>query len=283
MKWGSMKGQAASSASLAFIDRRDNSVVASEPIEDSQNPYLLPPPDTLVWHYVRFDYLQTLLQNKALWLTRLDKQTDKNYGKYSDANAREWTPAVQKLLERVGFTVHSDKDERSQLQWNNQIFRQRAFIHCWSIRTKESAWMWNSFVSGQPRSVAVRSTVGSLQAALIGQPVEILRMLYHPTGQPRPDWSYTAPFTAKDKDAHIHERELRVLTMRSHDDPEVEHKLIPVERKQLIRKVVIHPASPPSFREEVRTALKLYDVPAHVAGSQLQTGDLQAAALHGTH
>ena len=40
--------------------------------------------------------------------------------------------------------------------------------------------------------------------------------------------------------------------MRRHDEPEVEYKLIPVERKQLIRKVVIHPASPSSSNAELR-------------------------------
>ena len=278
MKKKRTKDQAQSSMSLAIVDRRNNSVVSSVPVEDSQNPRILPPSDTFIWHYVRFDYFQALLQNKALWLTRLDKQTDKNDGMYSDANAHKWTPVVQSLLERAGFTVNSEKDEWTQLQWNNQIFRQRAFIHCWSIRRKESAWMWNSFVEREACSVAVRSTVGSLQAALVGQPVEILRMLYYPPGQPRPDWSYTAPFTAKDKDAHIHERELRILTMRDHDEPEVQYKLNSVNLSHLVRKVVIHPASASGFRDEVRNTLKLHGIPAHVAGSQLRTGDLQAVA-----
>src|SRR6478609_4171991 len=100
--------------------------------------------------------------------------------------------------------------------------------------------MWNSFVSGESRSVAIRSTVDSLQAGLIGQPIQILRMLYYSAGQPRPDWSYTAPFTAKDKDAHVHERELRILTMCDHDEPAVEYKLIPVNLNRLVRHVVIH-------------------------------------------
>jgi len=267
------KSQSQSSMSLAIIDRRNNSVVSSMPVEDSQNPHILPPSDTFIWHYIRFDYFQGLLQNKALWLTRLDKQTDKNDGMYSDANAHKWTPVVKTLLERAGFTVQSEKDEWSQLQWNNQIFRQRAFIHCWSIRRRESAWMWNSFVGGEIRSVTLRSTVGSLKAALIGQPVEILRMLYYPRGRPRPDWSYTAPFAAKDRDAYVHESELRVLTMRGHDEPEAEHRLIPVDTKQLIRRVVIHPASASGFRDEVRNALKLHGIPAHVAVSQLPAGD----------
>jgi hypothetical protein len=59
---------------LAIIDRRKNSVVSSEPVEDSQNP-LIPPPDTIIRHHIRFDFFQTSLRNRALWLTRLDKQS----------------------------------------------------------------------------------------------------------------------------------------------------------------------------------------------------------------
>jgi hypothetical protein len=268
-----------SSMSLAIIDRQNNRVISSVPVEDSQNPQILPAPDTAIWHYLRFDFFKELLKNKALWLTRLDKQSDKNDGMYSSANAHRWSPVVQKLLDGSGFTVQVGKDDETQLQWTNQILRKRAFIHCWSIRSKESALMWNSFVLGDSRSIAVRSTVGCLSSALDGQPVEILRMLYYPTGHPRPDWSYTAPFSAKDKSAHIHERELRVLTLLDGDKAEnADHKLIPADLKKLIRKVVVYPASPKSFRLEVHNELKIHGIPAHVAGSQLQVCDLQAMA-----
>jgi hypothetical protein len=265
--------------SLAIIDRRNNTIVSSQPVEDSQNPLILPTPDTFIWHYIRFDFFQDLLRNKALWLTRLDKQPDKNDGMYSDANAHQWTPALQKLMERSGFKIQIGKGEWPQLQWTNQILRERTFIHCWSIRVKESAWMWNSFLSGEPRSIALRSTVGSLITALKGQPVDFARMLYYSSGQARPDWSYTAPFTAKDRDAHINERELRVMTMLDSGlSVNPNHRLIPVDLKKLIRKVVMHPASPSSFRSEVRNELKGYEIPVHVAGSQLQICDLKAVA-----
>jgi hypothetical protein len=274
-----MEKNAASSMSLAVIDRRINSVIASVPVNDSQNPYIIPPADTFIWHHVRFDFFQALLQNKALWLTRLDKQTDKNDGMYSDANAYGQTPIVQQLLAKAGFTVLPGKSDRSQLKWVNEILRKRAFIHCWSIRKKEAAWMWNSFARGETRSIALRSTVGCLRDALSGQPVEFLRMLYYPAGQPRPDYSYTAPFSAKDKNAYIREQELRILFIRDGDEQENdEHKLIPVDVRKLIRKVVIHPASPSAFRSEVRNTLKLHKIPVHVAGSQLDVADLKAAA-----
>lgn len=265
--------------SLAIIDRWNNSIVSSQPLEDSQNPLILPPLDTLIWHYIRFDYFQELIKNKALWLTRLDKQSDKNDGIYSDANSHQWTPVIQKLMERSGFNIQLGKDSESQIQWTNKILRARTFIHCWSIRARESAWMWSAFVNGEPRSIALRSTVGSLMTALKGQPIDFARMLYYSTGQARPDWSYTAPFTAKDRYAHINERELRVMTMLDSGALEnPNHRLIPVDLKKLIRKVVINPASPPNFRSEVRNELKAHEIPAPVATSQLKICDLEVMA-----
>ena len=264
--------------SLAIIDRRNNSIVSSEPVEDSQNPQMLPAPDTVIWHYISFDHFKELLKNNALWLTRLDKQRlDKSDGMYSEANFRQWTPTVQKLLDKAGFTVKAAKNDEPQLQWANEILRQRAFIHCWSIRPKESALMWNLCVPNNPHSIAIRSTVGRLSSALEGQPVEILSMLYVPAGQPRPDWSYTAPFSAKDKASHLHERELRVWTLLDSTEAEnADHKLISVNLKKLVGKVVIHPISSKSFRLEVRDQLKLFEIPAHIVCSQLREYDLRA-------
>jgi hypothetical protein len=277
MKHGSANPKSKSSMSLAIIDRRNNSTVSGEPVEDSQNPQILPAPDTAIWHYIRFDYFKELLKNNALWLTRLDKQSDEYDGMYSEANSRQWTPTIQKLLDKAGFTVKAEKNDETQLQWTNQILRQRAFIHCWSIRSKESALMWNLFVPNDSRSIAIRSTVGRLSSALEGQPVEILRMLYVPAGQPRPDWSYTAPFSAKDKAAHLHERKLRVWTLLDSAEAEnADHKLISVNLKKLIGKVVVHPASSQSFRLEVRDQLKSFEIPVHIACSQLREYDLRA-------
>src|ERR1022692_3115266 len=121
MKHRLINAKPKSSMSLAIVDRRNNSIVSSEPVEDSQNPSILPPPDTLIWHYIRFDFFQALLKNKALWLTRLDKQSDKNDGMYSDANSRQWTDVMQKLMERSGFHIELARGDESQIQWTNKI------------------------------------------------------------------------------------------------------------------------------------------------------------------
>jgi hypothetical protein len=272
-----------SSMSIGLIDRRNNSVLSSVPVADSENPLILPPSDTVVWHYVRFDHFQELLRNKALWFTRLDKQTDKNDGMYSEANAHKMTPVVRELMESSGFKIQEGVDDWQKLQRTNRILRRKTFIHCWSIRPREMAWMWHSFIGDNPRSIAVRSTVGYLLAALRGQPVEARRQLYYPVEQPRPDWSYTAPFSAKDK-SYARERELRLSTMIDDTVAQVpEYKLIPVDLQMMIRKVVIHPASPAGFCSEVRNELTGHGIPIHVAKSQLRPCDLQAAASRHKH
>jgi len=53
--------QPQSSMSLVFEDRQTKRVLSSVPVEDSQNPHILPPSDKFIWHYVRFDYFQALL------------------------------------------------------------------------------------------------------------------------------------------------------------------------------------------------------------------------------
>jgi hypothetical protein len=270
-----------SSMSLAMIDRRNQTVLKSVPFPDAQNPHMIPPPETVIWHYVRFDYFQSLLKNRALWFTRLDKQSDKTDGTYSDVNGSEMTTVTKKLISSLGIV---EMPNQTQLYQTNRIIRKRAYVHCWSMRSQESAWMWNSFLQGEARSVAIRSTIGRLGAALHGQPVEFLRIIYYPPGIPRPDWSYTAPFSAKDKIKHREERELRLLSVNDIGvADESENKLFPTDLMALIGKVVVHPLSSPEFLNEVRSELKLCSINAHVARSGLQSWDLLAVGQIKTH
>jgi hypothetical protein len=262
--------------SLAMIDRRNQSIVKSVPFPDEHNPHLLPPLATTVWHYVRFDYFQALMKNGAMWFTRIDKQSDKMDGTYSEANASQMTPASKNLIDSLGIV---EGPKWAQLLQTNDILRKKAYVHCWSIRPHESAWMWNAFLQGTVRSVAIRSTIGHLGAALSGQQVDFLRVIYYPPGIPRPDWSYTAPFSAKDKIKHREERELRLMSVTEIGAAdEGEYKLIPTDTKPLIGKIVVHPLSPPEFQKEVRSELRRYSIGVHVARSELRAHDLQAVA-----
>lgn len=260
--------------SLAMTDRRNQTIVKSIPVPDSQNPNMLPPLETVVWHYVRFEHFKNFLKNRALWFTRLDKQSDKTDGTYSNVNGSEMTSVTKELISSLGVL---EMPNQTQLYQPTEIIRKRSYVHCWSMRPQESAWMWNSFLQGEARSVAIKSTIRRLKAALHGQPVEFLRIVYYPAGIPRPDWSYTAPFSAKDKVKYKEERELRLLSVNEVEvTGQPEHQLFPADVKALIGKIVVHPLSTPEFLSEVRSELKLCSVNAHVARSGLQSWDLQA-------
>jgi hypothetical protein len=228
-----------------------------------------------VWHYLKFEYLKNLLKGGSIYFPRLDKQSDKTDGMYSQVNADARTPQTEALYQQMGKVKDSGW---SELQWTNDIFRKKAFVHCWSIRKKESAGMWNAFLQGNSRSVVIRSTVGKLQTSLPSF-VGIVRVIYYPRDAPRPDWSYSAPFTAKDRDDFEAERELRLLvttTIEVHED--VDHKLIPTDLKTLIGKVVLHPSADARFRDQVREELKKYLIAAPVSKSELRRSDLEAKA-----
>ena len=62
-----------------------------------------------------------------------------------------------------------------------------------------------------------------------------------------------------------------------------EYKLIPVGLRMMIRKVVVHPASPASFCSEIRSELVGHGFLVHVAKSLLRPRDLQATASRHKH
>lgn len=85
-------------------------------------------------------------------------------------------------------------------------------------------------------------------------------------------------FSAKDRVKYKEERELRLIVTANLEQDEEMHKLILINTKRLIGKVVVHAGRIPGFQEEVRQELRKYLIPACVAGSQLQSSDLTAVA-----
>ena len=265
-----MKAQPISAGALSLIDRRTNRVIDVEPVPDSENPYLLPPNDTPVWHYLRFEYFEKILANQQLRFGRLDMQSDKLDGMYSAENANSWTKPMAALMKRMNITGHPDWDGTQQF---NQTLRKRAFVHSWSIRNREAAWMWVTFLNNLVRSVAIRTTAGNLSEAVAGNSVTVLRTPYVANGKPHLDFSYSAPLMTKAK-KHAKEQELRLLVIDELGTPEAESKLVPIKAGRLVKRVVVHPECPAGFREEVRKLLAQHEIPAHVAQSRLSPADL---------
>jgi len=262
--------------SLGMIDSRNNAVLHSVAVPDVDNPHILPPPETTVWHYTRYEYFKKILETGMMRFTRLDKQSDKTDGNYSAENAFEYTPVTRELMNSIGFV---ETPQWKQLLYTNEVIRKKAYVHCWSLRKKESAWMWNSFLGAETRSIAICSTIKRLQIALQGHPVELQRIIYYPPGVPRPDWSYTAPFSAKDRVKYRDERELRLISVTEPEQSdESEFRLFKIDKNALVAKIVVHPLSAREFQKEVQHDLNRYGISVHVARSSLGACDLQAVA-----
>jgi len=245
--------------------------MASVAFPDNENPHILPPQSTVIWHYMLYEYFQCLLKERALYLTRIDDQSDTTDGMYSSANATGITPVMKKLAEASGIIKMGTGADFFP---TNSILRRKTYIHCWSMGANDSAWMWNEFLGNCVRSVAVRTTIGRLRAALASQPVDMARIIYYPASKPRPDWSYTAPFLAKDK--HFErERELRLIhTLEIGAQTESDFKLIPLNVRAFL-KIVIHPLCDTGFKQEVRNEVAKYKVHVAVKKSTLAAADLR--------
>lgn len=257
--------------SLGIIDRRTGEIKASVPFPDHENPHILPPVDTYIWHYIKFEFFQSLLSSRALYLSRMDVLSDKTDGKFAAANETSTTPIMQQLANSSGLLkIEND----AALFPTNEILRRMAFVHCWSIRRSESPKMWLAFLGNNHRSIAIRTTVGRLQEALRDQPVELAKVIYYPPGKCRPDWSHSAAFLAKDKEMFEYERELRIIhTLDISKHPEDLFKLIPVNFKSF-PKIVVHPMSDGAFAQEVRNELAKARIHAMVRRSSLGPSDL---------
>jgi hypothetical protein len=64
-----------------MIDRRNQTVVKSVPFPDAQNPHMIPPPETVIWHYVRFDYFQNLVEEPG-FVVHPARQTVRQNGRH---------------------------------------------------------------------------------------------------------------------------------------------------------------------------------------------------------
>jgi hypothetical protein len=266
-----MKTSQAVPVGLGLINKVTGQVVASVPAQPSDYPEFLPPGETIIWHYIPVVHFKTLLETNLLYLTRIDEQDDPEDGTYTSANLAQWSPLVGSLMKKIGNTGPPPE----HLLETNRVLRQRSFIHCWTMRRKESVLMWEECSKGDVNFVAIRTTIAHLQKSLANQDVRIVRVPYGPGNKPGLDFSYSAPLMAK-RSRFVQENEIRVLSMNEVESPLQPYKQIHVETKILIQRVVVHPESAPAFRDAIRQLLKRFKIGAHVAKSEKAPSDLSA-------
>src|SRR5260370_21516921 len=96
------------------------------------------PEDRIIWHYRQFPEFVAILQERALWFSRLDRLRDPLEGR-SGRQSR----------------FHEGCDDHTR----------KGSVSCWTIDYEESELMWHAYSPGY--GVAIRSTKGRLMASFL--------------------------------------------------------------------------------------------------------------------
>jgi hypothetical protein len=223
--------------------------------------------DVKLWHYMDFYKFAALLQNKALWLSRLDCFQDKYEG---------WLP-------------RSVRDALSALVVENQGYgsftypelQKRVCASCWHINEHESIAMWALY---SPKAgIAVCSRVSLIRKAILkdfdpgawGLYGNVVRYTDLATYEELLLNARTGRPVVKASELHLkrhgfaHEREYRLTSTLENVEEGTPGKLVPVDLTVLIEDIRLSPSAEEWMRAVVQKVVYLHGFNFEVTRSNL--------------
>lgn len=230
-----------------------------------------PKADDKVWRYMDLARYLSLLGGKTLHFARADQMADTWEGAYSQNNY-DLRPAFYENHESMGGVMRSYR-----MQW-----RQLVHMNCWHDAPHESAAMWDIY-QRDGRGVAVQSTWGKLTSSIkgnrhiFGARVKYVDYSSYYISENIP----YEPFMHK-RESFAHEREIRLMTMSSHDPWTVVEEpvlidfaagppglTVPVDLDGLVENIYVAPNAPNWLGEVVRQVTEQYGFEFNVLQSDL--------------
>lgn len=152
----------------------------------------------------------------------------------------------------------------------------RTFISCWHAASHESEAMWRLYAKETVEGVAIRTTLGSLKAALPpDRKYDIRRVQYREDGVHKKTSDHMSRFFTKRK-AFEHEKEVRVVVSDSiAGSQNAKGVHVPVQVEKLVQRIILSPYAPPWLPQVVTDTAKKYGITADVV-----TSDLAKAPFH---
>jgi hypothetical protein len=199
------------------------------------------PEDESIWHYRQFPEFLSILQNQALWFSRLDCLKDPFEGRYQ-------------------------RSFKSNFRAKQEYFNRLGVVSCWTIDDDESELMWYAYAPHF--GVAIKSTKAKLKESLklceddCEDDIVIDTVKYEVPSQPSA-LPYTILFS---KRRHFKgERELRIAipyeynyTHAKRVEPPNDGKLVKVMLTALIGEIWVAPNSSSWFKNMVEKELEKY-------------------------
>jgi hypothetical protein len=203
-----------------------------------------PSSDTVIWRYMKFERVVSMIEHHSLWFARPCKFDDRWEGLYPPSyyrNDRKW--ASDNNVE------WAELEEDFTKRWKR--YRYATFVNCWHVNDHESDAMWRLYGAG----IAIQSTVGRVTECL---PIDKFgRVRYY---DPEKDVTYKSIFGKPDilhkRISFAHECELRAwivdgeLTERINRNEDFDvnglspGKSVPIrDMERLVEKMVVAPGT----------------------------------------
>ena len=237
---------------------------------EAQEYEILPPPETTVWRYVSLAKFLALCGSRSLFLCRADLLSDTFEGSFSNASlqnhANDWGSTFPANLVKL-------------MQW----IPCRSFVNCWHVSNAESAALWKIY-SGSESSVAVQSTIGTLQKlfpelmtkdgnTIVYQSIRRVQYIDYRAEAPHIN-DLMGPLCYK-RQAFRHEQEIRLIRQELPTGPAKDREgscvqvgpppknqgiEVPVDLTELIDAVYLVPSSPKWFLNVVQEVMRKFDL-----------------------
>jgi len=235
---------------------------------------VLPVDDSVIWRYMDYFKLESMLQRNSVFFSRADKQTDKLEGEYLSNMLIE--------LERCWGNPKSDDGKSYTFyEWHTKKEIPSRLLSCWSLGSHESKRRWSDYTTSA-ESIAIRSTIGRLKGCFTkkrnGEPVvKIGKIRYGDEENQLPlshhEWKvdyFLYPFFAK-KESYRWENEVRATVNLSRKKQinlgdSLNGCFIEANLHVLIDSIWIHPRAKEDFYNRVRVLLNNYTynkIPIH--------------------
>lgn len=214
-----------------------------------------PDDNDIIWRYMDFTKLLSILEKNALFFSRADKLVDSFEGSVS-------IPTADLRLKPL------PEDVFIGLDISNIEARQIVGINSWHLNNDESAAMWKLYVRGD-NGIAIQSRFHRLKNCFNNYKDEEIRIgkikYIDYQADYMPDGNVYYPFLYKRK-SFEYEKELRALIIRYREldgkvDVNVFNKggdYIPIDVQTLVENMYVSPTSGPWFCDLVKSILNKY-------------------------
>lgn len=244
----------------------------------SEHPVFISPEnkEQVIWRYLDFTKLVSLLESSELFFTRADKFEDQFEGSLPKPLVYGRNIWVKNMVEQgklsqeyLDFNILSDSTKNAKIE---------KVINCWHMNDYESAAMWKLYLKSN-EGIAIKSTYSRLYSALSSSEFDInigkVKYIdYENDIFPLDNGFY--PFVHKRK-SFEHEQELRALIWlkSAHNNKLIENIdvlygiNIEVDLNKLIESIYVSPNSPKWIYDLIVSIIKRYKLNKNVYQSKI--------------